>query len=96
MSENQILFKFLRRPGAQQLIKVIGLLVLLIALFQSLIVTVSWWRQDFVIYHWTDRFWILSLPVLMTLYFRHFSIFRHDCPLCPPADGQSQRGPHAP
>ena len=70
--------------------------LLLLAVIQSLTVTVAWWRNELPAMRAVDWFWILLLPLLIGIYLRFFSIFRPDCRACQPEERRSQIGPRGP
>ena len=64
------------------LTRALGLWVLLLLIFQSVTVTVAWWRQSPAESEPWETVWIGLLPVWIFFYIRYFSILRRDCAAC--------------
>ena len=60
--------------------------LLFVALAQAGTVALAWWRGELVQPGVADVLWLLSLPVLVGVYQRWFSVLRADCTACAPND----------
>ena len=61
------------------------------AFYQSVIVTVAWWKGEQVAGLW-EWLWIGLLPVWVFVYFRYYSVFRPGCRACLPPENTA--APH--
>jgi hypothetical protein len=61
-------------------------------------VAIAWWRGEILEPGIAELLWIVSLPVLVAIYLRYFSILRPDCRACVPEaskpNGPSSALPH--
>jgi hypothetical protein len=70
--------------------------LLFVALAQAGTVALAWWRGELAQPGVADVLWLLSLPVLVGVYLRWFSVLRPDCAACAPDDRPRPRGPAGP
>ena len=75
--------------------KLVGGIVLFVALIKSVTVAVAWSRGDLVPLEAIDGLWIVLLPLWIGLYMRYYSVLRADCDACRLPDerpaGRTQR-----
>jgi hypothetical protein len=69
---------------------------LFVALARAGTVALEWWRGDLAQPGLADALWLLSLPVLVAVYLRWFSVLRPDCTACAPDERPRPGGPHGP
>jgi hypothetical protein len=55
-------------------------------------VAIAWWRDEIPQPGIAEFLWIASLPVLVAIFLRYFSIFRPDCQACVP-EASKRNGP---
>jgi hypothetical protein len=67
----------------------VGAAVFMVTLFQSLAVTVDWWRGRITELTGWELFWLLLLPVLLAVYLHGLPLFRRGCPACPPDEARA-------
>jgi hypothetical protein len=60
-----------------------------LCLFQSVMITVAWWKGELNAGSW-EWLWIGLLPVWMFVFFRYYSIFRPGCRACLPPENRSE------
>ncbi len=65
-------------------------IALFVACAQAGTVALAWWRGELAQPSPADWFWILSLPVLVGIFLRAFSVFRPGCDAC----ATDERRPH--
>jgi hypothetical protein len=70
--------------------------LLFVALAQAGTVALAWWRGEIARLGAGDALWLLSLPVLVGVYLRWFSVLRPDCTACAPDDRTRPGGPAGP
>ena len=70
--------------------------LLFVALAQAGTVALAWWRGELAQPGVADVLWLLSLPVLVGVYLRWFSVLRPDCTACAPDDRPRPGGPAGP
>lgn len=66
-------------------------LVFMFSMIQSVTVSVVWWRDELAETGVWEWFWVGSLPILIIVYLRYFSVLRPDCTPCqaPPYVGRA-------
>jgi hypothetical protein len=70
--------------------------LLFVALAQAGTVALAWWRGELAQPGVADALWLLSLPVLVGVYLRWFSVLRPDCTACASDDRRRPGGPAGP
>ena len=84
------------RPASAARSRRFGRLALAAAFFfaflQSVTVTTEWWQGTRAMQAW-DWLWVASLPVLIGIYLRWFSVLRPGCGKCAPPAGNASMGP---
>jgi len=70
--------------------------LLFVALAQAGTVALAWWRGELAQPGVADALWLLSLPVLVGVYLRWFSVLRADCTACTADDDARPGGPAGP
>jgi hypothetical protein len=70
--------------------------LLFVALAQAGTVALAWWRGELAQPGVADALWLLSLPVLVGVYLRWFSVLRADCTACATEDRARPGGPAGP
>ena len=70
--------------------------LLFVALAQAGTVALAWWRGELAQPGIADALWLLSLPVLVGVYLRWFSLLRPECTACAPDDRPRPGGPAGP
>lgn len=69
---------------------------LFVAFAQAGTIALAWWRGELPQPSLGDWLWMLSLPVLIVIYLRWFSVLRPGCRSCVVDEPRSRDGPRGP
>ena len=83
-------------PSVRHIAKFALGVALFVAFAQAGTVALAWWRGELAQPSAGDWLWILSLPVLVGVWLRVFSVLRPGCDACAAGDAGRPPGPRGP